>query len=127
MALKGIRSPLQFAPQGTLMLAENAEYVQGQVNRVVNVRGSDESGTLRGEYPWRPEIGSALDLARHHPKDVVEDLAEGFAERALSTWVPDAVFSSASVERTDRLSYRIRISWTLRGEREVRGAEGEIK
>jgi hypothetical protein len=112
--IKGARTPLQFAPQGTLALAEDEELVGCHVAQVVNVRATDESGTLRGEYWWRTEMGSAIELALHHPADVMEDIAAHLVDEGLSRWVQDAAFVGVQVVRTARLRHRTSIVWTLR-------------
>lgn len=126
MTTTGLRTPLQFTPHGTLATEEGPDYVKTQVNQVVNVRGGDESGRQRGEYKWLTEFGNIVDLARHHPREVFEDLMEAFVDDALSRWVPDASFIAAGVVSGGRLRQIARVAWRYRGDTEDRFAEAEL-
>lgn len=126
MADVGIRTPFQFNPTGTLALARDAQLIQCHVNQVVNVEATDDSGTTRGEYEWQTELGSFIDLARHHSRDFFEDLLDAFVEGALSRWVLDATFVASVVERVARLFSKARIAWTYKSETERRAAEADL-
>ena len=112
----GLKTPLTQAPSGGLATVEDVDYVSSQVRQVLNVRATDDSGALRGEYPWRTEEGSVIDLARHHPLDFLEALTSSFANEAMARWVPDAEFVTVEVERTSRQSGKAGLAWRMKAQ-----------
>lgn len=60
---------------------------------VVQILGTIAStGVTRGELPWRPEFGSAVELLRFKRVDeALEDLADLYVFEAIQRWEPRAI------------------------------------
>lgn len=116
MTLIGFKEPLHMLAKGRFATASGADFVGQQVDRTLNVRATDDSGALRGEYPWRTEKGSVIELARHHPIEVLKNLVAAFAQDAMDLWAPDAEFTLVETEPIGRKSGRATLAWKLAGE-----------
>jgi len=123
MRLVGLKEPVQLLASGRFANAEGADYVGQHVSRVLNVRATDDSGALRGEYPHRSEEGSVIELARHHPIEVLRAVVAAFAQDAMDLWAPDAEFTLVETERTGRKRGKASIAWRLAGEQRVSTTE----
>jgi len=119
----GWKEPTQLLPKGAFATAEGADHVGQQVDRTLNVRATDDSGALRGEYPWRTEKGSVIDLARHHPIEVLKNTVSTFAQDAMDLWAPDAEFTLVETTRTGRKHGKASVVWELAGDQRVSARE----
>lgn len=107
---RGLIRPFRRDKKQDFAFAEGEELVRSAVGQILGTQAATDF--TQGELPWRPELGSALHLLRHHKNDVtLQELARVYVVDALKRWEPRVQLTSVQVTR-DRgenvLSVRVR-------------------
>jgi len=87
--------------------------VQAAVGQILGTKAaSDFNG---GEIPWRPEMGSWIDILRHRKNDAaLQELARVYVVDAISRWEPRARVRSVLVAPAEGSNaVRIRITYDI--------------
>jgi phage baseplate assembly protein W len=109
---RGVIRPFRRDRKQDFAFAEGEELVRSAVGQILGTLASTDF--TQGEIPWRPELGSALHLLRHHKNDAtLQELARVYVADALKRWEPRVQVTSVQVTRErDRgenvLSVRVR-------------------
>lgn len=97
---RGLLRPFRRDLKSDLVNGEGVALVRAAVGQVLGMRCSSADGKTQGELPWRPEVGSLLELLRHAPNDVVtSQTAATYVRDALSRWEPRVRVRTLSVTR----------------------------
>jgi phage baseplate assembly protein W len=92
----GLLTPFQRDQRGDFANGGTEALVRSSVGQILGMLCS--SGEHTGELPWRPELGSLLDLLRHAPLDVVtSEIARVYVADALERWEPRVVLTNAAI------------------------------
>lgn len=109
---KGLIRPFRRDKKQDFAFAEGEELVRSAVGQILGTLAATDF--TQGELPWRPELGSALHLLKHHRNDAtLQELARVYVADALKRWEPRVQLTSVQVTRErDRgenvLSVRVR-------------------
>ena len=94
----GLIRPFQRDRKADFAAAGGEALIRSAVGQILGTHGSSEATT--GEIPWRPELGSRLDLLRHQKNDaVLQELGRAYVVDALKRWEPRVRVTSVKVNR----------------------------
>lgn len=94
----GLIRPFQRDRKADFAAAGGEALIRSAVGQILGTRGSSEATT--GEVPWRPELGSRLDLLRHQKNDaLLQELGRTYVVDALKRWEPRVRVTSVRVTR----------------------------
>jgi phage baseplate assembly protein W len=95
---RGVIRPFRRDRKQDFAFAEGEELVRSAVGQILGTLASTDF--TQGEIPWRPELGSALHLLRHHKNDAtLQELARVYVADALKRWEPRVQVTSVQVAR----------------------------
>lgn len=94
----GLLRPFQRDGRNDFAAAGGEEVVRSAVGQILGTMGASECTS--GEIPWRPELGSRLNLLRHQKNDsVLQELARTYVVDALKRFEPRVRVKSVQVSR----------------------------
>jgi len=89
--------------------ASGETLVRACVGQILGTMCANDTGTVQGELPWRPEFGSLLYYLKHHKGPLLQQLAQVYVARALARWEPRVVITASQVTLSETLlTIRIR-------------------
>lgn len=105
---QGLVAPLRRLAGKDFASAEGVALVRAAILQILRTR--------RGELPWRPAFGAALDRYRH--QSVTEEIAAEVqlaVQRNLQAYEPRVSIGTVQVERPtpDSAVLRVRVTWSV--------------
>ena len=95
---RGLVHPFRRDGRSDFAAAGGENVIKSAVRQILGTAGSSDS--TPGEIPWRPELGSRLNLLRHQRNDVVlQELARAYVVDALKRWEPRVHVTGVHVTR----------------------------
>lgn len=82
---RGILTPFRRDQKNDFANGGGKALLRSHLQQILGVRAGNE--VMQGEYPWRSDFGSLLELIRHRPNDVTtRELARSYVITAVSRW-----------------------------------------
>lgn len=98
---RGLLHPFRRDGKTDFANGEGIELVKSCVRQILGMRAA--SGTMAGELPWRPELGSKFYLLKHRKNNLaLSELATAYAGEALGRWEPRVRVTTCINERNGR-------------------------
>lgn len=82
---RGIITPFRRDQKNDFANGGGKALLRSHLQQILGVRAGNEY--VQGEYPWRSEFGSLLELIRHRTNDITtRELARSYVISAVSRW-----------------------------------------
>lgn len=127
---RGIITPFRRDQKNDFANGGGKALLRSHLQQILGVRAGNE--VIQGEYRWRSDFGSLLELIRHRPNDVTtRELARTYVITAVSRWTKSLRVTGVDLVELDTndgnvLVLRVWFEVTERGIRESDSVDVEL-